>query len=242
MEVSESKIDGKVARNLDRDDMVSGALNTFCSVTVQCARCHNHKFDPITQNDYYGLQSIFAAVDRAERPYDLDPKVENRRRDLESKVAKQQQRLDAVNRQIDEAGGTELTSLREKIESLEAQVGFEKTDEFGYHSAIDQRNDTQKWVEVDLGDPVDVSQIVLHASHDEFGGIGAGFGFPVRFQVSAVDESNETVVVYDHLEGDFENPGLEPLVINVAGQSVPPRTCDSQQAFTSQQRLHFCSR
>ncbi|MDE0864032.1 MAG: PSD1 and planctomycete cytochrome C domain-containing protein [Rubripirellula sp.] len=220
VEVSESKIDGKVARNLDRDDMVSGALNTFCSVTVQCARCHNHKFDPITQNDYYGLQSIFAAVDRAERPYDLDPKVENRRRDLESKVAKQQQRLDAVNRQIDEAGGTELTSLRKKIESLEAQVGFEKTDEFGYHSAIDQRNDTQKWVEVDLGDPVDVSQIVLHASHDEFGGIGAGFGFPVRFQVSAIDESNETVVVYDHLEGDFENPGLEPLVINVAGQSV----------------------
>ena len=76
VEVPESKLDGKVARNLDRDDMVSGALNTFCSMTVQCARCHNHKFDPITQAEYYGLQSIFAAVDRAERPYDLDPGVE----------------------------------------------------------------------------------------------------------------------------------------------------------------------
>ncbi|MEZ6078106.1 MAG: DUF1549 domain-containing protein [Pirellulaceae bacterium] len=42
------------------------ALNTFCSLTVQ--RCHNHKFDPITQEQYYAMQAIFAAVDRADRP------------------------------------------------------------------------------------------------------------------------------------------------------------------------------
>jgi len=70
VEVPESKIDGMVARNLDRDDMVAGTLNSFCSVTMQCARCHNHKFDPFTQEHYYSLQSVFAAVDRAERPYD----------------------------------------------------------------------------------------------------------------------------------------------------------------------------
>jgi hypothetical protein len=68
-EVSEEKIDGQVARNLDRDDMVGSVINTFCSVTVQCARCHDHKFDPITQENYYGLQAIFAAVDRADRAY-----------------------------------------------------------------------------------------------------------------------------------------------------------------------------
>lgn len=71
VEVSADKIDGQVARNLDRDDMVSNTMNTFCSVTVQCARCHDHKFDPIRQQHYYGLQGIFAAVDRADRPYDL---------------------------------------------------------------------------------------------------------------------------------------------------------------------------
>jgi hypothetical protein len=73
VEVAESKVDGKVARNLDRDDMVSNTINTFCSVTIQCARCHHHKFDPFTQQHYYGLQSIFAAVDRADRPFDSDP-------------------------------------------------------------------------------------------------------------------------------------------------------------------------
>lgn len=69
-EVPETKIDGKIARHLDRDNMVANTLNTFCSTTIQCARCHDHKFDPYTQEHYYGLQAVFAAVDRAERPYD----------------------------------------------------------------------------------------------------------------------------------------------------------------------------
>jgi hypothetical protein len=68
-EVPESKLDGKVARHLDRDDMVATTFNTFASLTAQCAQCHNHKFDPISQEDYYGLQAVFAALDRADRPY-----------------------------------------------------------------------------------------------------------------------------------------------------------------------------
>ena len=54
-------------------------MNTFSSLTVQCAQCHNHKFDPITQEDYYRLQAVFAALDRADKPYDADPAVAARR-------------------------------------------------------------------------------------------------------------------------------------------------------------------
>ncbi len=70
----------------DRDEMVSNTINTFCSVTIQCCQCHNHKFDPFTQEHYYKLQSIFAAVDKAERPYDLDPEVEQRRLKLTAEL------------------------------------------------------------------------------------------------------------------------------------------------------------
>ena len=63
-----TKTDGLIARYNDRDDMVMTAMSTFQSLTVHCARCHDHKFDPITQRDYYGLQAIFAGVDRANRP------------------------------------------------------------------------------------------------------------------------------------------------------------------------------
>jgi hypothetical protein len=74
--------DNLVAQVLDRDDMLTTVMTTFVSSTVNCARCHNHKFDPITTQDYYSLQAVFAGVDRAERAYDPDVSVMHRRRDL----------------------------------------------------------------------------------------------------------------------------------------------------------------
>jgi hypothetical protein len=71
VELPITKTDGLIARYNDRDDMVMSAMSTFQSLTVHCARCHDHKFDPITQRDYYGMQAIFAGVDRVNRPYAL---------------------------------------------------------------------------------------------------------------------------------------------------------------------------
>ncbi|MCI0748718.1 MAG: DUF1549 and DUF1553 domain-containing protein, partial [Verrucomicrobia subdivision 3 bacterium] len=68
VELPESKTDGLIARYNDRDDMVMTTMATFQSLTVHCARCHDHKFDPISQEDYYRLQAVFAGIDRAERP------------------------------------------------------------------------------------------------------------------------------------------------------------------------------
>lgn len=81
-EVPETKMDGKVARHLDRDDMVSNTINTFQSITVHCAQCHDHKFDPVSQRDYYALQANFAALDRAERTFEIDPVVAHQRSEL----------------------------------------------------------------------------------------------------------------------------------------------------------------
>src|SRR5438309_902759 len=41
------------------DDQLDIVCRTFLGLTVACARCHDHKFDPITQKDYYGLAGIF---------------------------------------------------------------------------------------------------------------------------------------------------------------------------------------
>jgi hypothetical protein len=76
VELREGTLDKNITRNLDRDDMVATVMNTFTSLTVQCARCHDHKFDPITQEDYYSLQAVFAAVDRADRPYKIDSQTD----------------------------------------------------------------------------------------------------------------------------------------------------------------------
>ena len=49
-------------------DMVSTTSSAFMGLTVGCARCHNHKFDPITQADYYGMKAVFAGVQHGDRP------------------------------------------------------------------------------------------------------------------------------------------------------------------------------
>jgi len=82
MGIQDGTTDKKAAQYLDRDDMLTTAIGTFNSVTVHCARCHNHKFDPISQADYYALQAVFAGVDRTERSYDADPAVSAKRRAL----------------------------------------------------------------------------------------------------------------------------------------------------------------
>jgi hypothetical protein len=74
-----------IALNLDRDDMVTSVASAFLSVTVHCARCHDHKFDPITQRDYYRMQAVFAGVGRAERPYETDASIASRRQAWQAK-------------------------------------------------------------------------------------------------------------------------------------------------------------
>jgi hypothetical protein len=82
MHIVDDTLDKKIAQNLDRDDMLSTALVAFMSVTVACARCHDHKFDPVSQAEYYNLQSCFAGVDRVDRPFDDDLALHRKRQEL----------------------------------------------------------------------------------------------------------------------------------------------------------------
>jgi hypothetical protein len=67
VELGEQTVEKLKTRLLDRDDMVASTMSTFVSMTAHCARCHDHKFDPIPQRDYYRLQAVFAGVDRGDR-------------------------------------------------------------------------------------------------------------------------------------------------------------------------------
>ena len=59
--IHESQMDGPKLRYEWLTDVVDTTGAAFLGLTLECARCHNHKFDPIPQKDYYGLQAIFAA-------------------------------------------------------------------------------------------------------------------------------------------------------------------------------------
>jgi hypothetical protein len=75
VELREDTVEKTKTRVLDRDDMVANTMTTFMSLTAQCARCHAHKFDPISQQEYYSLQADFAGVDRGDRPVGNPPQL-----------------------------------------------------------------------------------------------------------------------------------------------------------------------
>ena len=220
-EVPESKMDGMVARHLDRDDMVANTIQTFNSLTVQCAQCHDHKFDPIAQEDYYSLQAVFAAVDRADKKYDVDPAVGRRRKELIELQGALLARKKDLDEKILARAGQPLVELDKKIGAL-TKAG-KQGDAAGYHSNIEKVQDTPKWVQVDLGRSVPLGSIVLHPCKDDFNGIGEGFGFPVRFKVEVSDDASfkdGAALVGDHTREDFANPKLKAVSVDAGGRGA----------------------
>ena len=55
------------ARQDELDEVIKTVSQSLLGLTVGCARCHNHKFDPILQKDYYSMQAIFAGLSYGDR-------------------------------------------------------------------------------------------------------------------------------------------------------------------------------
>ncbi len=98
-------------------EMTTAVSNVFLGLTMQCARCHNHKFDPIPQSDYYKLQALLATTD-------LKDKViasEAEQKAHEAAMAAYKARLKPIEDQIKEIEKPYREKLRaEKYKTLEA--------------------------------------------------------------------------------------------------------------------------
>ena len=75
------------------DDMLGTTGTSFMGLTLGCARCHTHKFDPITHTEYYSMAAIFSGVQHGERSLPLPPeraqgvaRIEGRIQDLQKRL------------------------------------------------------------------------------------------------------------------------------------------------------------
>jgi hypothetical protein len=84
------------------DDLVATTGATYLGLTIGCARCHDHKYDPIKQTDYYRISAIFAPTER---------------REIEIPTTEERQAADAKNAEIEK----ELAPLRAQINPLKSR-------------------------------------------------------------------------------------------------------------------------
>lgn len=86
-------------RSNDLDDMVSTTGAAFLGLTINCAKCHDHKFDPIPTRDYYRLTAVFAGVRHGESPlppHPLSPARNAEIQGVERAIAVRTEQLDRL--------------------------------------------------------------------------------------------------------------------------------------------------
>ena len=75
------------------DDRVDTLMRGTQALTIACARCHDHKYDPLTMSDYYGLAGVFASSQYSEQPVVSEAVVASRKR-ADASVKEQQLQID----------------------------------------------------------------------------------------------------------------------------------------------------
>jgi len=112
----------------DWDERVDAVTRGLLGMTVACARCHDHKFDPIPTKDYYGLAGVFASTMRAERPlFDVDPQIEQRYLWIQNRLFDLRYSANLLTNEASTVDGAaprvakwkaEIASLKAEMESL----------------------------------------------------------------------------------------------------------------------------
>ena len=105
------------------EERVDAVSRTFLGLTVACARCHDHKFDPITTKDYYALAGVFASCRFGERPL-IPEELFAPVRDARKQVKTLETELAKLKKQKPEPT-EKIAELTQKIADLKATPHFD---------------------------------------------------------------------------------------------------------------------
>ncbi len=99
------------------DERVDAVSRSFLGLTVSCARCHDHKFDPVSMEDYYALAGVFASTQLTDQP--LLPSAEA---DVVRTARKQVADLEAQLAKIEDKESEAAKTITAQIESIQRET------------------------------------------------------------------------------------------------------------------------
>ena len=129
-------------------DIVSTTGSALLGLTVGCARCHNHKFDPIPQTDYYAFKAVFEGVKHGERKLKT-PESEAREKEL----AQRRQRLTVIDAKLADfeplaqVGQVETNLLRAPVNARQNTERFAPTSARRLRFTVNQTSDAEPCID-----------------------------------------------------------------------------------------------
>lgn len=86
----------KTMRQDEMEDMIGMVNQAFVGMTTNCARCHDHKFDPISMRDYYSMASALAGVEFGERNIPINERAMRKAARLKTQIAELREKLNSL--------------------------------------------------------------------------------------------------------------------------------------------------
>ena len=199
------------------------ALNSVLALTIGCARCHSHKFDPIPQEDYYRLLSIFTPA------FNPQSWLQPAARELPNVPPSRKKQIDEHNSKLNGMitdCQSQLNAIRQPYEDRllsEKLAGLEEPDRSECRAALkaapDQRTDRQKQLVAKFGEKLKVTTQEIAAALSEEMRVQVAVILDEMAKLGAKKQSWQTIqAVYDVGEppasfllrrGNHERPGQE---------------------------------
>jgi mono/diheme cytochrome c family protein len=179
-------------------DRVSTTATVFLGLTMGCAQCHDHKYDPLSQRDFYRFFAFFNTVDEPE--LDLSgPDERTKRQTLHAQIDAYHRELESKHPELDakeRAWESALAPMFKTDHSEEIKLAFDKTH--------DMRTDRQRRVIMELFLANDAACKDLYAP---LGALRAQE--PKVITTMVVSEQARPRTTYIHLGGDFTRKGAD---------------------------------
>ena len=211
------------------DDMTDTTTSVVLGLTVGCARCHDHKYDPISQRDYYRLQGLFAAS-KAKDDYPIAPAEDQAI--YASITAEHEARVDRVRREIESIEKPYASDLlKGKLARLPEEVreAFEADPMTRSSEQQDLLKKHAKQMTVDpkrmmTAMPVDVRS-TWEGRKKEMDALAALAPAPLPAASGMTDVGPKAPPVRMFLKGNFARPGevVSPGFLSVFGSTELPK-------------------